>query len=175
MGSGPGLYVDALRAAGIDAEGIDPSGPLSAERHLYQTNILNQMAWLPQDGYDVVLCLEVAEHIPASDADRFIERLCQLAPTIYFSAAKPGQGGIGHVNCQEKDYWRERFAAHGFAEDEHMTTVWLDFMAQGPHMGWLTQNGMVFRRYGDLAYAGILSDELPQAARIADFFAGNPP
>src|SRR5690606_32212786 len=33
---------------------------------------------------------------------------------ILFSAAPPGQGGEYHVNEQPLQYWREKFAGHGY-------------------------------------------------------------
>lgn len=40
--------------------------------------------------------------------------LCALAPVVLFSAAAPGQGGLGHVNEQWPAYWVERFERHGY-------------------------------------------------------------
>ncbi len=34
--------------------------------------------------------------------------------TIFWSAARPGQGGFNHVNEQEPEYWIEKFARHGY-------------------------------------------------------------
>jgi hypothetical protein len=33
---------------------------------------------------------------------------------VVFSAAHPGQGGTLHMNERPFDYWRRRFAEHGF-------------------------------------------------------------
>jgi hypothetical protein len=64
--------------------------------------------------FDLAACLEVAEHLPATRADSLISDLCALAPIVVFSAAIPGQGGVGHVNEQWPDYWTARFALSGF-------------------------------------------------------------
>lgn len=63
---------------------------------------------------DLVVCLEVAEHLPPGAADAFIATLCALAPVVLFSAAIPGQGGHGHLNEQPPGYWVDRFNQHGF-------------------------------------------------------------
>jgi len=60
--------------------------------------------------FDLVVCLEVAEHLPASAAKRFIADLARLGDLVLFSAAVPAQGGTGHVNEQWQDYWRDLFA-----------------------------------------------------------------
>lgn len=64
--------------------------------------------------WDLVLCLEVAEHLPESSADSLITFLCGLSDRILFSAAIPYQGGTGHVNEQFQTYWAEKFKANGF-------------------------------------------------------------
>lgn len=64
---------------------------------------------------DLAVCLEVAEHLPESAADGLIGALTASAPYVLFSAAIPGQGGNGHINCQWPAYWVEKFNRHGFA------------------------------------------------------------
>ena len=64
--------------------------------------------------FDLVTCLEVAEHIHAKYAATLIASLCSLGDVIVFSAAIPGQGGTGHYNEQYPQYWVELFAQNGF-------------------------------------------------------------
>jgi SAM-dependent methyltransferase len=61
-----------------------------------------------------VLCLEVAEHLPAAAADTLIDSLTRHSDDIFFSAAVPGQGGHGHINEQPHDYWHRMFALRGY-------------------------------------------------------------
>lgn len=69
--------------------------------------------------YDLVVSLEVAEHIPEQCADTFISSLVRHASKyIMFSAATPGQGGIGHINEQPHEYWHDKFAHHGFSVND---------------------------------------------------------
>ena len=68
-----------------------------------------------QRTFDLAISLEVAEHLPETSADRFVESLTTLAPIVVFSAAIPMQGGTDHVNEQWPGYWAAKFAAHGFA------------------------------------------------------------
>lgn len=62
---------------------------------------------------DLVLSLEVAEHLSPARASSFVADLCAMAPAILFSAAIPGQGGVGHINEQWPSYWAALFGAHG--------------------------------------------------------------
>lgn len=66
----------------------------------------------PQMEFELVLSLEVAEHVPPEFTDELIQRLA-TATTKYlvFSAARPGQGGTGHIDesSHDRDWWIERF------------------------------------------------------------------
>lgn len=64
--------------------------------------------------FDLVICLEVAEHLPEESAKDFITTLCQHGDIILFSAAIPGQGGQNHINEQWPEYWSKLFSINGF-------------------------------------------------------------
>jgi SAM-dependent methyltransferase len=66
------------------------------------------------DTFDLVVSLEVAEHLAAQHAAGFVDNLVRHGRKVLFSAATPGQGGEFHVNEQPLQYWREHFAARGF-------------------------------------------------------------
>jgi SAM-dependent methyltransferase len=59
--------------------------------------------------FDLVISLEVAEHLLPASADLFIANLTRHGDIILFSAAVPGQGGTHHTNEQWPEYWKERF------------------------------------------------------------------
>jgi hypothetical protein len=63
--------------------------------------------------FDVVTCLEVAEHLPAWHSDKLLS-IVTAAPRLVFSAAHPNQGGHLHVNEQPASHWIDRLAARGF-------------------------------------------------------------
>ncbi len=64
--------------------------------------------------FDLVSCLEVAEHLPKNSANQLVGFLCSLGDKIIFSAAIPGQTRENHVNEQYLDYWVNLFKEHGF-------------------------------------------------------------
>lgn len=75
--------------------------------------------------FDVALCLECAEHLEESSGIRLVDTLCQLSDQIVFSAAVPGQTGMGHKNEQYPDYWRALFAKHGYVMlDPFRPEIW---------------------------------------------------
>ena len=164
VGCGPGIYVDALRSAGIRADGVDPD-----PRCPYDKLSVFHPQFEMYTGYDMCICLEVAEHIDESLADQLIDRLVRVAPTVMFSAAQPGQGGHGHINCQPKEYWAHKFAQRNYVLDETETNKLCDFMRNGYHMGWFVNNVQIFRQYGAVCFAQIAEEETPQAARLADY------
>jgi len=96
--------------------------------------------------FDLAVCLEVAEHLPATRAEGFVADLCGLAPTVLFSAAIPGQGGVGHVNEQPPGYWVGLFAGHGYAVSGALRwQMWNDTRVEN----WYKANMFVFAQDPD--------------------------
>ena len=93
--------------------------------------------------YDLAISMEVAEHLPASRADSFVEDLCALSDTVLFSAATVFQGGTHHLNEQRLSYWIAKFSEHGFEPfDIIRSQIWDD--AGIP--AWYRQNAVLFRK-----------------------------
>ena len=118
VGCGAGTWLAAFREAGVrNIWGVD--GPWVHEEILkipadcFQVVDVSRPFRLGRR-FDLAVCLEVAEHIPAAGAEGLVESLVALAPVILFSAAIPNQGGTHHVNEQWPDYWIQRFRTHGF-------------------------------------------------------------
>ena len=142
IGCGPGIYVTAMREHGIEAIGIDPDERIKGKPHLTQQSMFDLT-----ETADVVVCLEVAEHLPEADADAVaasVARAVADGGKLIWSAAKPGQGGVGHINCQPKDYWHQRLSSYGLRRDEATEAQLMEYATSGYHMGWFAQNAMVF-------------------------------
>lgn len=142
IGCGPGTYVRALRAQGVEATGIDTDERVMGQEHLQQQSLfeLEQQA-------ELAICLEVAEHIPSEHNDAIAASIAAaLLPggTLIWSAAQPGQGGSGHINCQPKSYWAAALRAVGLERDEETEQELLTYITDGYHMGWFANNAMVF-------------------------------
>lgn len=113
VGCGLGTWLAAFVDAGVaDAVGVD--GPsvdrqrLSIPVESFLARDLTQPLDLGRT-FDLAVCVEVAEHLPAQAAARLVGDLARLAPVVLFSAAVPGQGGTGHVNEQWPEYWAALF------------------------------------------------------------------
>jgi SAM-dependent methyltransferase len=95
--------------------------------------------------FDLVECLEVAEHIPESSAETLIDNLCRHGDLILFSAAIPGQGGEHHVNERPYGYWRSKFEARGYRTFDAIREHVRDLRDIEP---WYRYNTFVFARAG---------------------------
>lgn len=93
--------------------------------------------------FDLVLSLEVAEHLKETSADNFIDSICKHADTVLFSAAIPGQGGQNHINEQWPTYWIEKFAKNGYrVYDPIRPLIW-----NNPQIDiWYRQNILLFSK-----------------------------
>lgn len=131
---------------GVDGDWVDPVGlHIPADR--FRRVDLGRPLEI-DGGFDLAVCLEVAEHLPEDRARGLAEDLARLAPVVLFSAAVPFQGGVGHVNEQWPDYWAERFAGLGFrVVDVLRRELWDD-----PEVvWWYAQNTLLFVREDRLA------------------------
>lgn len=145
VGCGLGTWIAALQSRGItDVRGID--GPwLDPKDAVCDPSVL-QVADLeaPFDlnrRFDLVVCLEVAEHLSSAAAERFVESLVRHSSAVLFSAAIPFQGGHHHVNERFLSYWVTLFGKHAFQPlDIVRGRIWHD---QQVHW-WLRQNVVLF-------------------------------
>ena len=77
--------------------------------------------------FDLVICAEVAEHVPAEWADNVVDAICRHGNVAIFGAATPLQGGKGHVNEQWPNYWAAKFGERDFvAFDVFRPKFWDD-------------------------------------------------
>jgi hypothetical protein len=91
--------------------------------------------------FDLVMCMEVAEHLSQNRADSFIFDLCSLSDKILFSAAIPYQGGVNHINEQWLSYWQKIFEKYGYGIDDCIRAkVWSNSDVQE----WYSQNAVMF-------------------------------
>lgn len=91
--------------------------------------------------FDLVVSLEVGEHLPAGAAAGFVATLVAHGPAVLFSAAVPFQGGAGHVNERWPSYWAGLFAGHGYKPvDVVRPAVWENERVAF----WYAQNTMLY-------------------------------
>jgi SAM-dependent methyltransferase len=149
VGCGPGSWMDAAgqvlsiapeRMLGIDGQYSAVMHAQKAGRFQYQD--LAQPLSI-QEKFDLLVCVEVAEHLPASRAAALVETFCATADVIIFAAAIPGQGGTGHINEQWPAYWLTKFMAHGFGAFDLFRPLLWNAAGVAP---WYAQNCFLFVR-----------------------------
>lgn len=151
VGCGTGEMIEELRNRGCDVRGLEYSQAAldyCKTKSLIVSKFDIEKSHFHENGeFDVAITLEVAEHLPERVADRFVDILTQLAPVIVFTAARPGQEGLDHVNCQPPSYWKAKFQARGFEELVEITQRWSDrWRSAGVVEGYYHENLIVLRR-----------------------------
>lgn len=110
-----GDFVRGFEDLSIYAFGIDGSENCEPFMQTRNYNICDLRTNLFFDKtYDLCTCLEVAEHIEPEYTNNLVLNLTRLSNNILISMAPPGQKGHYHVNCQNVEYWDEKFIIYGF-------------------------------------------------------------
>jgi trans-aconitate methyltransferase len=118
VGCGVGTWLRAFEESGVaDILGLDgdyvPKERLWIKQDRFRSVDLSKSFSIPRR-FDLVVSLEVAEHLSENRSRQFVEDLTHLGSTILFSAAIPGQGGVTHVNEQWQTYWASKFDEFGY-------------------------------------------------------------
>jgi hypothetical protein len=91
--------------------------------------------------YDCVLSLEVGEHIPKKYEQIFINNICNHANNIIIlSWAIEGQGGDGHVNCQNNEYIIKQIESRNFKYNADLSNN----LRIGSSLEWFKNTIMIF-------------------------------
>jgi SAM-dependent methyltransferase len=130
VGCGDGRWLAAFAERGAMVHGVDgawtDTTKLCIPRDCFEIRDLTQPFRLDRR-FDIVLSLEVAEHLPESAAASFVDTLTRHADVVLFSAAIPHQGGFRHVNEQWQSYWVRCFARYGYQMfDPFRSVLWTD-------------------------------------------------
>jgi len=153
VGCGTGPLLEALRKRGCQVLGLEYSEAALqyCRRRKIDVRKFNLERDILEDDltFDVVISMEVAEHLPDKVAGRYVDLLTRLSSVIVFTAAPPGQGGTDHVNEQPPSYWISKFRAVGFLHDEGLSRGWRERWRDGNIVDSMYyQNLMIFRRDG---------------------------
>ncbi len=118
IGCGNGSWLKVAKHLGAkEVYGIDGIEPESRSQFISKDEFLLYNFKQPlhlNRSFDLVMSLEVAEHLSADYADIFVQHLVSHGNVILFSAAIPNQGGQYHLNEQWPDYWHKKFKSHGY-------------------------------------------------------------
>jgi len=147
FGCAIGTYLERFKEHGVTIHGVE--GNSAAFRHAVVPNArLEQhdlrQPYEPNDYYDLVLSVEVAEHIPERYARTFVNTLAKSGEVVLLTAAPPGQGGKHHVNEKPPEYWIQLFDDYGMEYDQETTSrLKEDISVNSLHH--VSRNMMVFK------------------------------
>lgn len=118
VGTGVGSWLRAFHENGVtDVLGVDGEyvarDMLQIQPDAFVAADLRKPLILGRE-FDLVVSLEVAEHLPETCARQFVESLVRHGPVVLFSAAIPHQWGTHHINEQWPEYWVRLFGEFGY-------------------------------------------------------------
>lgn len=148
IGCANGFVLTYFHEAGKKINGIELSADAVAflPQHI-RSNVQIGDFSEASGSYDLVSCIEVAEHIPPHESQRLVDKISSMAlDTIYFTAAPPGQPGHGHINCRPHSDWIKMFAKQGWKLDEGLTADIRSDIAGIKEAVWLVGNTLMFRK-----------------------------
>jgi SAM-dependent methyltransferase len=115
-GCAKGFLVAALAERGVDASGVDISEYAIKEaaagaRDRVSVHSLTE----PLAGrWDVVICIEVLEHMSPADTQIAIDNICAVTDRVLLSSTPHDFAEPSHVNVRPVSTWAQWFANRGF-------------------------------------------------------------
>jgi len=152
VGCGRGFWLKAALDLGIPTVlGLDgvaiPKDRLLISEKCFRLQNLTE-SWCLSKRFDLVICVEVGEHLPGDHAEKLIRGLTASGDKVVFSAAIPDQPGQGHINCQWPEFWQALFNLNGFVCDDAIRwRIWTDERIEP----WYRQNLFIASRNPALA------------------------
>ena len=150
LGCGNGFVLSEMLARGKGVRGVELS---PAVRALLPADLqpLVTIGSATSSGklgeFDLVVCVEVAEHVPPEESDGLLDTISANARDwVYFTAASPFQPGHGHINCRQQFFWMDGFRRRGFDLEWDKTRELVGRIADMKPAVWLPMNSLVFRR-----------------------------
>ena len=130
-GCAMGLLVAALRDLGVEAYGVDLSEyAISRVREDIRPycavgSLADPLPNSLPRRYDLVVSIEVLEHMPEEDGKKSIANLCTMSDQILFSSVPDDTTDPTHINLHETPYWCGLFAKQGFFSAEEKKPLFL--------------------------------------------------
>ena len=153
VGCGRGAWLMACRELGsttligLDGKWNDQSEMIDSAIQFRSTDL--DQTFTVDRRTDLVISLEVAEHLKPSSAGQFVDYLCQASDAVLFSAAYTGQGGTHHLNEQPHSYWAHLFRNRGYMPfDLFRPVLW----GNEDVRFWYQQNTFLYCKEGSIPF-----------------------
>ena len=146
IGCGMGLYLAELNKLGKTCAGCDGSSDgvrmASEDLLVFMADATKPIQVNRKN--DIVICFEVAEHIAKRHSRQLVRNCTSNGRRVVFTAAPPGQVGVGHINTQPYEFWIHLFTEQGFQCDENLSKRIRERMASQGVVSWIANNLLVF-------------------------------
>jgi cyclopropane fatty-acyl-phospholipid synthase-like methyltransferase len=144
FGCGKGNYASSIIQSGVYCEAYD-GNPNTPELSNGLGKVLDlSMNFNLDKKFDCVISLEVGEHIPKEYEKIFIDNICSHTTNLLIlSWAIVGQGGDGHLNCQNNDYIIDQMESRNFIYLEKDST---ELRGYTSNAGWFKNTLMIFKK-----------------------------
>jgi SAM-dependent methyltransferase len=118
-GCAKGFLVEGFRSRGVEAWGVDLSEFAIQAVHpdIKDYCFVGSIAQPLPRKYELIISIEVVEHMPPEEAVRAIENLCQYSDNIIISTSPYDYKEATHMNVHPPEYWARQFARFGFFHD----------------------------------------------------------
>jgi hypothetical protein len=148
VGSGQGFLVDALLENGKDVMGVEleRAAQMHMSKHAKPRILIGDATngGCPRGRFDLVTCVEVAEHVPVEREQGLLDNIANKAGRYVYFTADQTPSRL-HINLKPKGYWIDEFAKRGFALDIDRTKKIKEAIADTT-APWVRDNGMAFVR-----------------------------
>jgi len=99
LACGPGIFLELLKEAGIEAEGVDRNEKIVGKARLKNLNVVHADVFdhlqRGQEGYDGMFCSHLLEHLPFDQVVRLVDLITRrLEPQGVLALVLPNPGSI---------------------------------------------------------------------------------
>jgi len=149
IGCANGVHLKAFKDLGVEVFGIEGTShwaPYIEENIGKYYDILDIRKPLKsEESFDLVLCLEVLEHLEKQFARQAVKNILSLGKNICISAC-PITGGFHHINVQPFSYWQRVFEKQGAIYQKKESELLMSQCSKISCSGWFKDNLRVFRK-----------------------------